>query len=304
MALGGLGEPETEEGFAATERQCMGSPSSHGRPETVVAGRYRRRPRATTKETDLSYVTSNQPEGTPTWIDLAVSEPDQARAFYRAMFGWDYRLVRTSTGDQSICLLRDQPVAAFRHTSTPGGGASRWRMYFATEDCDDASRRVAASGGTVLEPPVEMLDLGRVAVAEDPTGATFGLWQGRALVGAEVVNEPGSLVRNDLLTPDPEPARVFYADVFGYTLDRNEDLPGADFTFLRRPDGYEIGGIFGSPGAAPAWATLFEVADTDIAVKNAVAAGGTAAAPEDSPYGRTAVLTDPAGTEFSVITRP
>lgn len=251
----------------------------------------------------MSHVLGNQPDGTPTWIDLAVAEPGRAREFYRAVFGWDYRLVHADGGDQSICLLRGQPVAALRHATKPGP-ASPWRMYFATQDCDATTQRVETANGTVLEQPHELLDLGRIAVAEDPTGATFGLWQGRALPGAELVNEPGSLVRNDLLTPDPEPARAFYTAVFGYTLDRNEDLPGADFTFLRRPDGYEIGGIFGAPGAAPAWATLFEVAGTDLAVKNAVAAGGTAAAPEDSPYGRTAVLTDPFGTEFSIITRP
>jgi hypothetical protein len=78
------------------------------------------------------------------------------------------------------------------------------------------------------------------------------------------VNEPGSLVRNDLVTPDPEPARAFYAAVFDFTLDVNQDLPGFDFTFLRRPDGHEIGGIMGIEGApSSSWSTTFEVADTD-----------------------------------------
>jgi uncharacterized protein len=93
--------------------------------------------------------------------------------------------------------------------------------------------------------------------------------------------------------------------VFGYTLDGNRDLPGMDFTFLRRPDGHEIGGIMGVPDAAgSSWATTFEVEDTDAVVERAVAGGGHATTPEEFIYGRLASITDPFGTELSVIARP
>jgi uncharacterized protein len=119
------------------------------------------------------------------------------------------------------------------------------------------------------------------------------------------VNEPGSLLRNDLVTPDPEPARAFYAAVFDFTLDANPDLPDFDFTFLRRPDGHEIGGVMGIPGApSSTWTTLFEVDDTDAAVARAAEAGGRPGAPEDFVYGRLATITDPFGAEFQVGSRP
>ena len=119
------------------------------------------------------------------------------------------------------------------------------------------------------------------------------------------MNEPGSLVRNDLVTPAPEPARAFYPAVFKHTLDLNVDLPGVGFTFLRRPDGHEIGEIIGLPDApSSTWTTLFEVADTDAVAKWATAAGCTASAPEDSPYGRMATITDPFGAQFTVGARP
>jgi predicted enzyme related to lactoylglutathione lyase len=144
-----------------------------------------------------------------------------------------------------------------------------------------------------------------MAIVKDPVGAQFGLWEGRGFVGCEVVNEPGSLVRNDLITPDAGPARAFYAAVFGFTLDGNPDLPEFDFTFLRLPDGHEVGGIMGVPGApSSSWATTFEVADTDAVVARAAEAGGSPGAAEDFVYGRLATITDPFGAEFSVITRP
>ena len=112
------------------------------------------------------------------------------------------------------------------------------------------------------------------------------------------------MVRNDLVTPDPGPAREFYAAVFDFTLDRNEDMPDFDFTFLRRPDGHEIGGIMGAPGSISAWSTTFEVAGTDEAVQRALDHGGSSDGAQEFIYGRLATITDPFGAEFSIITRP
>ncbi|MGP4044714.1 VOC family protein [Streptomyces sp. 2A115] len=255
----------------------------------------------------MSYVTSIQPDGTPTWIDLRVPDRERALEFYGALFGWEYAQepAETGTGLGTTCLLYGRPVAAI--TQAPATTGFGWNMYFATADCDGTAKRIADAGGTLLKAPTDVGDKGdqgRMAIAEDPVGARFGLWEARAHLGCQVVNEPGSLVRNDLVTADPEPARAFYAAVFDYTLDLNETLPDADFTFLRRKDGHEIGGVFGFPGApSSAWATTFEVADTDAVTGRALAAGGTTSTPEDSPYGRIATITDPFGVEFSVITR-
>lgn len=253
----------------------------------------------------MSYVTTIQPEGTPTWIDLGIPDLDRAMAFYHALFGWEFDVGPAEFGRYTTCLLDGRPAAAMMPNPDPAATSFWWNMYFATADCDRTAERIADAGGTIVEAPMDVMDQGRMAVARDPVGAQFGLWQGRTHIGAQVVNEPGSLVRNDLITADPARARAFYATVFGFTLDRNEDLPGLDFTFLRRPDGHEIGGILGLPQAeASKWETTFEVADTDAVVARAREAGGTARDIEDSLYGRTATITDPFGTEFSVIARP
>ncbi|WP_327232593.1 VOC family protein [Streptomyces sp. NBC_01317] len=248
----------------------------------------------------MSQVTENQPLGTPTWIDLAVVDLEGAKAFYGAVFGWDF-----TTGDLgTYCLLRGLPVAGLRQVTDRADTRDSWTVHLATDHCDSTARRIAAAGGALLEAPREVGDLGRAALVVDPTGARFGLWQGRTHPGCRLVNEPGTLVRNDLVTADPGPARTFYTAVFDFTLDGNDDLPGSDFTFLRRPDGHEIGGILGLDTApAPVWATTFEVADTDATLARARSADGTSTAPEDTPYGRFATLTDPYGTTFSVIAR-
>jgi predicted enzyme related to lactoylglutathione lyase len=253
----------------------------------------------------MSLVTENQPDGTPTWIDLGIPDLEQGMRFYGALFGWDFQLGPPETLRYTRCLLGGRPVAALAESPDPEVSRFWWNVYLATGDCDATVRRITDAGGSLVAAPADVPGQGRMAIAMDPVGAQFGLWEGRGFVGCEVVNEPGSLVRNDLISPDPEPARAFYAAVFGFTLDGNQDLPGFDFTFLRRPDGHEVGGVMGVPGApGSSWATTFEVADTDAVVARAAEGGGSPGPAEDFVYGRMATITDPFGAEFSVIARP
>jgi predicted enzyme related to lactoylglutathione lyase len=248
-------------------------------------------------------VDTNQPLGTPTWIDLGVPDLDRALEFYGAVFGWDFDTGPEEYGRYTMCLLRGRRAAGISAMHEPSAGVF-WNVYLATDDCDGTAARAREAGGVLLVEPMDVTDAGRMAVVRDPVGAQFGLWQGRDHVGSQVVNEPGSLVRNDLVTPDPERAREFYAAVFDFTLDRNEDMPEANFTFLRRPDGHEVGGIMGAPSGTSSWSTTFEVAGTDEAVRRALDAGGSSDGPRDFLYGRLATITDPFGAEFTVITRP
>ncbi|MEV6229171.1 VOC family protein [Saccharopolyspora shandongensis] len=249
----------------------------------------------------MSELTTAQPTGTPTWIDLGIPDLDRAMAFYGALFGWEFEVGPEETGRYTMCLLRGKPVAAIMPNLDPDATDFWWNLYFATDDCDATVTKAVDAGGSVLAGPMDVMDQGRMAIVRDTTGAQFGLWQAGAHLGSEIVNEPNSLLRNDLVTAQPGPARDFYAATFDYVLDDNPDMPGADFTFLRRPDGHEIGGIFGDPNAGKSrWTTLFQVADADAAARRAVEAGGTAGEPFDMIYGRLAVITDPFGAEFEV----
>lgn len=248
----------------------------------------------------MSHLSENQPLGTPTWVDLGVPDLAKAQEFYAAVFGWSFD---DRGGGYSMALLDGAKVAG-----VSGHAESDdlwWNVYLATDDCAATAERVAGAGGRVVREPDAVMEQGVMAACVDAVGAPFGLWQGGQMVGCEVVNEPGALVRNDLSTADPARAREFYAAVFDFTLDTNDDLPGMDFTFLRRPDGHEIGGILGVEGALKSrWSTTFEVSDTDATASSVIKAGGRVIDVEDMVYGRFAVLLDPFGAEFSVIARP
>lgn len=249
----------------------------------------------------MSELTTAQPAGTPTWIDLGIPDLDRAMSFYGALFGWEFEVGPEETGRYTQCLLRGKPVAAIMPNPDPDATDFWWNLYFATDDCDATAARAANAGGHIVAEPMDVMDQGRMAIIRDPAGTQFGLWQAGAHIGCQIVNEPNALLRNDLVTPKPKTARTFYTSVFDYTLDNNPDMPDADFTFLRLLDGHEIGGIVGEPNADRSrWTTLFQVEDTDAAVRRAVDAGGSTTEPFDMIYGRLATVTDPFGAEFQV----
>ena len=59
----------------------------------------------------------------------------------------------------------------------------------------------------MLLDPFDVFDAGRMTIAQDPTGATFGVWQAGKHIGAELANEPGTMNWNECQTRDPEGGR-------------------------------------------------------------------------------------------------
>jgi predicted enzyme related to lactoylglutathione lyase len=164
---------------------------------------------------------------------------------------------------------------------------------------------VTENGGTLLMPPGDVGPLGRMAVAADPSGAPFGIWQAGTMIGAGIATEPGGLVWEDLRSTDPDAAREFYRAVFGYQT-AGLEMAGPDYHTFFRPGEEQaplggMGGLFGAEGPSR-WLVYFGTASTDAAAAAAERLGGRVLSPPfDSPYGRMASLADPAGAAFEVI---
>lgn len=250
----------------------------------------------------MSEVTSNAPNGTPTWVDLGIPDLDRAMDFYAGIFGWEYDARPVESMTYVICKLRGQPVAGMMRNPDPEMTHFWWNVYFASDDVDGTVKRVVDGGGRMILPPDDVMDQGRMAVVADPVGAQYGLWHGRELTGARIVSEPGATAWSELITPQAGRAAEFYAAVFDYTTRAVQD----DYTLLVRPDGHEVAGIWARGDVdRSSWATYFQVTDADTAIERATAAGGALRGePWDSPYGRIAVLTDPFGAEFRVVGSP
>lgn len=237
------------------------------------------------------------PAGTPCWVDLA-ADVERAAAFYGALLGWEVHVGGPETGGYALCRKDGKAVAGLG-PRTDDEFPVQWTTYLATEDVDTTAARVAEAGGRVLFSPVDVMDKGRMTLAVDPLGATFGLWQAGTNTGMELANEPGSVTWNDQASQDPAKSMDFYAHAFGYHY---QPVPGAGEyrTIHLAEDTDAVGGI-GEVGA-PAWHTYFQVEDTDAAIETLLSLGGSVVAPaEDTAFGRFATVTDDQGAEFKII---
>jgi predicted enzyme related to lactoylglutathione lyase len=258
----------------------------------------------------MSEVTTRQPAGTPIWIDLTTGQPEESRAFYAALFGWDYEIGGPEAGGYAMGRLGGSFVAGIgpqpaQEPEAPAPPAT-WTVYLGVMDVEATSRAITEHGGRVFVEPFDVLDAGRMALATDPTGAMFGLWQPGRHAGVGRVHEPGSLAWSEVNTRDSAVAGQFYADVFGYARRPLDSGDGFDYTTFE-VDGRTVCGMLGmgagfQPDVPPHWMIYFAVADTDAAVDIARRQGGAAInGPFDSTYGRIAVLRDPGGAMFSVL---
>jgi hypothetical protein len=249
-----------------------------------------------------------KPAGTPTWIDLATPDADAARAFYRAVFGWEYDIAGPEFGGYTTARLGQRQVAGIGGNTTPDGTTFpvAWGLFFATDTIEADVARAVELGATVLFPAMAVGEFGSMATCLDPGGAAFSFWQAGTHIGAEVTDEPGSATWFELYAPDAKQARDFYAALLGVTA---EPMPGdMEYYFLKRGDEMLAGVMQIDPAWGdfhPNWAIYFMVADADKAAEIAAGHGGKMLGPiEDTPYGRMAALVDPFGAHFKIIQPP
>ena len=241
--------------------------------------------------------------GTFCWVDLNTDDQEASKAFYAALLGWEYE--DTPIGDgitYSLARIDGHDVAAIT-PMPPGAEVTHWNCYVSVEDVDATAARAGEHGATVLAEPFDVFDAGRMAAFQDPQGAILSVWQPGRHIGASLVNAPGALSWNDLITPDVEASAAFYRDLFGWEI--TEVAPGQYWSITN--GGNQNGGMMPQPpGAHPAWNLYFAVDDVDATIARVgELGGGTVMGPMDVPNGtRFAIVRDPQGAVFSVGAGP
>jgi uncharacterized protein len=246
--------------------------------------------------------TSYEP-GTFSWAELATSDADAAKTFYSSLFGWDYD--DAPVGDDQVYSMarRDgRNVAALFASEQP----PHWNCYVTVESVDTAAARAGELGADVVMEPFDVMDVGRMSAIADPTGAALCLWEPRSSIGASLVNAPGAMTWNDLITPDPQAAARFYGELFGWTAD---EIPGAGGYRVIKNRDRSNGGIMpldrermGADTRA-SWMPYFGHEDVDRLVEEVGGLGGRVFnGPMRMPQGSVAILGDPQGAVFAAWT--
>jgi uncharacterized protein len=291
---------------------CQRSVFDHAYPRypnlpVVTCAGYEAMPRLDTSTQVAGAGGSTMPEiteykpGTPIWIDLGTSDLASAVTFYTTLFGWEPQDMGPDFGHYTMMSLRGKSVCAVSPLMGPEQPVA-WSTYLCTTDTDETVKKVKAAGGSVIAEPMEVSTSGKLAAYFDPTGAAILSWEPRDHPGAQLVNEPGTLVWNELMTHDKEKATAFYAAAFGLGTE-----PFGDYTMFT-VDGRGVAGMMQIGGDMPKdmpshWRAYFGVEDCDAMAKRVSELGGSVLVPPmDIPgVGRFAIVADGQGASFGII---
>jgi uncharacterized protein len=245
-------------------------------------------------------------ENRPVWVDLSSSDPAGSREFYSRLFGWDVQVSPDPEyGGYGLAKVDGNDVAGIGPKQSEDAPTA-WSFYIGTSDADDLARRVGAAGGTVVVPPFDVADQGRMAVFQDPSGAFVSAWQPSAMGGFQA-GAPNTFGWAELNARGIENAIPFYEQVFGWrprTSDMGEGNP--PYTEFQ-VDGQSVAGGMEMNPMVPAqvpshWMVYFVADDVDRSYRQALDAGGREIlAPQDFPGGRFAILSDPQGAAFGLL---
>jgi uncharacterized protein len=109
-------------------------------------------------------------------IELITQDLDKAKDFYQKLFGWKVR------------DLPDMPYSLFNEQLSPTGGMMKspqagsesfWIPYIVTDDITAVTEKARGLGATIHREVMVAGQYGWLSIINDPTGATFGLWQSK-----------------------------------------------------------------------------------------------------------------------------
>jgi uncharacterized protein len=251
---------------------------------------------------------TDYPHGTFSWVELSTTDTGAAKTFYSSLFGWETEDSPVGGGVYTMCKKGDAYVAAIQTLQDEmraQGHPPFWMSYVSVDSVDKTAAKAEEIGGKVLAPPFDVMDVGRMAIVQDPTKASLALWEAKSHPGAGIVGEPGALCWNELSTDDVDTAQDFYTRLFDWTAEK-QDMGTFVYTIFSNPHRQVAGMAPLTPEMGPMppnWGVSFAVEDTDASAARITELGGTVVmGPMDFPGGRFAVASDPQRAFFSVVT--
>jgi predicted enzyme related to lactoylglutathione lyase len=243
------------------------------------------------------------------WADLATTDQDAAKKFYGAIFGWTANDYPMGDGAVYSMMQKDGKDAAAISILQPEQAAAgmppHWNSYIAVQNIDKTAEKATALGGSVVLPPMDVPETGRMAVLQDPSGAYVSLWQPGPFAGAAVANEYGAICWNELLTKDTGAAKSFYNGLLGWNA---EEMPMSEmnYTIFKNGD-KQSGGMFPidpSWGPVPPnWMVYFAIENCDATCEQVKSLGGKVLMGPQSvaTVGTFATCQDPQGGSFAIL---
>jgi predicted enzyme related to lactoylglutathione lyase len=244
------------------------------------------------------------------WADLATTDPAGAKRFYGELLGWKMDDVPMPQGGAySMAMISGQSVAAIAEQMADEKKMHvppHWNCYINVANVDETTKKAASLGAKTLAPPMDVMDVGRMAVLADPSGAAFCLWQAKKHIGAGRAQEPGTAAWFELASRNVDAAGGFYSKLFGWKAS-TQNMGNMQYTVFAEGNNQRAG-MMAMPPNVPAqvpsnWCVYFNVANCDAAVKKAESMKGKTMVPAQDvkDVGRFAMMLDPQGAMFAML---
>jgi predicted enzyme related to lactoylglutathione lyase len=246
------------------------------------------------------------------WHDLLTMDIEGSRRFYGGLLGWEFEELPLSLGfgQTSRYLL-------IRHKGELIGGmvdvsqvdqkvnSSQWVVVMSVEDVDAAVTAVGQAGGSIITPPTDLNDRGRIAVVNDSAGALFAMLETRD--GDPPERQPGfgEFMWDEVWTNAIDEAAVFYQSVAPFNPVKQQ-LNNVDYKGLAVNDRPRIG-VLKNPlqeaGLEPTWVSYIRVANMTVLDKVPALGGDVLVDAQDRAIGgQVAIIRGPSGAGVALQT--
>ncbi len=245
------------------------------------------------------------------WAELMTGDSAKAKTFYSAFLGWETNEVPMPGGGSYIMAsLAGGNVAGLFEMNDEmkeQGVPPCWQVYVSVADADATAAKAKELGGTVVQEPFDIPEFGRMAVIQDPSQATFSIWQSITHQGfGHSEPRPGIVCWNELATNNVDAAGKFYTSLFDW---KPEIQPMPDFQYTLFKSGDDIrAGMFPMQGEMwqgipPHWMLYFAVESCTEAAEKATGLGAKVQVPPTPipGMGSFSVIEDPTGVVFSLM---
>lgn len=237
------------------------------------------------------------------WYDLVTHDVAAAKEFYGALFGWQFE-----------DLARENPYSVIRHQgraiggivylppATPGVSSSQWIGSLSVSDVDQAVDMVRQQGGTVIRPPENVPDRGRLAIVGDNKGAIVALVRSPTGDPPDREAQSGDWLWTELWTTDIAESAAFYEAVVGYQHGARAVDGLGDYYVMSYGD-QPRAGVVKIPweGVEPGWLTSVAVREADPILRRVDSLGGRVYFAEDrGTLGLAGIVADPTGGVLSI----
>ena len=118
-------------------------------------------------------------------FEIPANKPEKLSGFYKGLFGWKFEKMKMQTnnpsGEMEYWMIETKPTQ--ESPGTNGGMMKRMDQgqqvtnYVMVESVDDYAKKAQQLGGKLIVPKTPIPGMGAFAVALDPEGNAFGMFE-------------------------------------------------------------------------------------------------------------------------------